>query len=409
MAAGIVFKTKFVSAGGTGFGRYLNYMDRPDAARLDRLKEFDVFQTYAEYMGNPEKSRGLFTAEKDWLSPEDKQAMKKLFSDAQGRGSLLHQSLFSFESDWLKENGLMDDAGEIAEAPLREYTRKAIQTLMKEEAMRNWKWTAAIHRNTAHVHIHIAMVEPFPSWKEGEGRCRKDPKTGKLYQRGKFQRHSLEKTKSTFINLAIGAQKEQTQMNELLRDRILAGKRSMLFSNQEGSALEASFSRLIRNLPEDMRIWHYNMAAMEPYRQDIDALSRLFLESYFSEEFQEYRKLASELSGKYARSYGGSEYADRYEASKLQDLYARMGNAILTECRQVRWKERKMEQDPEHFLFQEQRSEWKEGMRKRARSHALQRTCFFLSRVFRKDLRSLKNQAAYERLRQEEEWKRQQY
>lgn len=409
MAAGLVFKTKFVSAGGAGFGRYLNYIDRPDAVRLDRLKEFDVFQTYTEYMGNPEKSTGLFTAEKDWLSPEDKQAMKKLFSDAQSRGSLLHQSLFSFESDWLKENGLMNAAGEVAEAPLRQYTRKAIQTLMKEESMQNWKWTAAIHRNTAHVHIHIAMVQPFPSWKEGKGRCRKDPKTGKLYQRGKFQPRSLEKTKSTFINLAIGAQKEQTRMNELLRDRILAGKRSLLFSNQKGSALEVSFSRLLRSLPEDMQLWKYNMNAMKPYREDIDALSRLFLETYFPEEFQEYRKLASELSGKYMRSYGGSEYGERYEESKLQDLYARMGNAILEECRQVRWKERKMEQHPEYFLFQGERAEWKEGLQKRERSHALQRACFFLSRIFRKDLQSLKNQAAYERLRQEEEWKRQQY
>ena len=220
MAAGLIFKTKFVSAGSAGFGRYLNYIDRPEAVQLDRLKEFDVFKTYTEYMGNPERSTGLFTAEKDRLNTEEKQTIKELFSEAQGRGSLLHQSLFSFESEWLKENGLMDQSGAIAEAPLREYTRKAVQTLMKEEQMQNWKWTAAIHRNTKHVHIHIAMVEPFPSWKEGVGRCRRNPNTGELYQRGKFQAGSLRKTKATFVNLAIGVQKEQARMNELLRQRI---------------------------------------------------------------------------------------------------------------------------------------------------------------------------------------------
>ena len=196
MAAGLIFKTKFVSAGSAGFGRYLNYIDRPEAVQLDRLREFDVFQTYTEYMGNPEKSTGLFTAEKDRLNTEEKQTIKELFSEAQGRGSLLHQSLFSFESEWLKENGLMDQSGAIAEAPLREYTRKAIQTLMKEEQMQNWKWTAAIHRNTKHVHIHIAMVEPFPSWTEGVGRCRRNPNTGELYQRGISGRQS-EKDKSS--------------------------------------------------------------------------------------------------------------------------------------------------------------------------------------------------------------------
>ena len=49
MAAGLIFKTKFVSAGSAGFGRYLNYIDRPEAVQLDRLKEFDVFKTYTEF------------------------------------------------------------------------------------------------------------------------------------------------------------------------------------------------------------------------------------------------------------------------------------------------------------------------------------------------------------------------
>ena len=188
----------------------------------------------------------------------------------------------------------MDQSGAIAEAPLREYTRKAVQTLMKEEQMQNWKWTAAIHRNTKHVHIHIAMVEPFPSWKEGVGRCRRNPNTGELYQRGKFQAGSLRKTKATFVNLAIGVQKEQARMNELLRQRILAGKQSMPFSEQKGSAMEASFLRLLKGLPEDMRLWNYNMSAMEPYREEINELSRLFLESYFLEEFQENMREAME-------------------------------------------------------------------------------------------------------------------
>lgn len=406
MAAGLIFKTKFVSAGSAGFGRYLNYIDRPEAVQLDRLKEFDVFKTYTEYMGNPEKSTGLFTAEKDRLNTEEKQTIKELFSEAQGRGSLLHQSLFSFESEWLKENGLMDQSGTIAEAPLREYTRKAVQTLMKEEQMQNWKWTAAIHRNTKHVHIHIAMVEPFPSWTEGVGRCRRNPNTGELYQRGKFQAGSLRKTKATFVNLAIGSQKEQARMNELLRQRILAGKQSMPFSEQKGSAMEASFLRLLKGLPEDMRLWNYNMSAMEPYREEINELSRLFLESYFPEEFQEYLQIASKPSEKYARSYGGTEWSDQFEAGKVQDLYARMGNVILAECRQVRWKERQMEAYPDALNFPSDRKQWQESRKTRYRSHVFQRTCFFLSRIFQRDLQSMKNQVAYERLRQEEEWRR---
>ncbi|WP_265411396.1 relaxase MobL, partial [Pseudomonas aeruginosa] len=100
------------------------------------------------------------------------------------------------ESQWLKENGLMDSQGKVMEPKLREYTRQSVACLQKAEGMESWVWSAAVHYNTKHVHIHIALADPYPSWQEGRGRCKRNKKTGALYQRGKLKPKTLEKTKA---------------------------------------------------------------------------------------------------------------------------------------------------------------------------------------------------------------------
>ena len=58
--AGIVLVQKFIQPGGAAYKGYVDYMDRPEAisSRSD-LRDYDIFVTYQEYMGNPEKSTWL--------------------------------------------------------------------------------------------------------------------------------------------------------------------------------------------------------------------------------------------------------------------------------------------------------------------------------------------------------------
>ena len=58
--AGVVLVQKFIQPGGKAYTGYVDYIDRPEAigSRSD-LRDYDIFGTYQEYMGNPEKSTGV--------------------------------------------------------------------------------------------------------------------------------------------------------------------------------------------------------------------------------------------------------------------------------------------------------------------------------------------------------------
>lgn len=397
MAAGIIITTRFIQAGsasskGQTFSGYLGYMDRPEAAREAQLEEYDIFKTYLDYMGNPEKSSGLFSGEKDYFSDQEIEKLKAEFDRAQEKGSNLYQGIISFETDWLKAHGLVNKDGIVVENKLREYTRRTMDTMLKEEAAANWIWTAAIHFNTEHYHIHITMVDPDPSWKENVGRCRMDSETGTLYQRGKFKLHSIEKAKSTFVNLAIDSKEKNILINDIVRDRIVLGKRLNKFADLKNPQLQKQFEMLLRSLPEDMRLWKYDMNAMMPYRKQIDALSDMFIKTYFQADYEEFKKVTQELAESYSSSYGDSSRGTNFYEEKEADLYYRLGNAILKECREVNKSLQNNVAGSKHKLVEHRY--YKYNNRRLYRE---------LRDAFRKSIANMKNQAAYERLLEEEQ------
>ena len=103
--AGVVCVTKFCRAGSKEFQAYIDYIDREEAARTEHNNEYNL---YADYMGNPEKTTGLFTSEKNNLNPEEKKLLKEQFSKAQENGSLMWQTVLSFDNRWLAEQGIYD-------------------------------------------------------------------------------------------------------------------------------------------------------------------------------------------------------------------------------------------------------------------------------------------------------------
>ena len=56
--AGVVVVTKFCKSNSKAFSSYIDYVDREDAARSHNAAKYNLYQ---DYMGNPEKSTGLFT------------------------------------------------------------------------------------------------------------------------------------------------------------------------------------------------------------------------------------------------------------------------------------------------------------------------------------------------------------
>lgn len=98
--AGIVLVQKFIQPGGAAYKGYVDYMDRPEAigSRSD-LRDYDIFGTYQEYMGNPEKSTGLFNDDEDYISSAEKEQMKKIFNQSGKQGGILYQTVLSFEPE----------------------------------------------------------------------------------------------------------------------------------------------------------------------------------------------------------------------------------------------------------------------------------------------------------------------
>ena len=157
---GLVAVTKFVRPGSKTFASYINYMDRDEAIKGGNVRA--SYSAYSEeYMGNPEKSTGLFSMDYDQLSADTAQIYKEQFQKAQDDGSLLWQTVISFDNRWLEELGIYDSSTqELDEARIRGMTRIFMKTLLEKEGLHLASWTAAVHYNTDNIHVHIAIVDP---------------------------------------------------------------------------------------------------------------------------------------------------------------------------------------------------------------------------------------------------------
>lgn len=388
--AGIVLVQKFIQPGGKAYTGYVDYMDRPEAigSRSD-LRDYDIFGTYQEYMGNPEKSTGLFNDE-DYISSAEKEQIKKIFNQSGKQGGILYQTVLSFEPEWLKENGIMDSDGHIHEDLLREYTRIAVNTIQEKEDMKSFVWTAAVHYNTAHPHIHIAMVDPNPSWVPGRGRCKVDAE-GNLYQRGKWKEKTMAAAKSRIVNKVLDLADTNKEINEIMRDRIIYQSRDNSFHRKYDPQIGEAFSDLIQALPDDMRLWKYGNNAMDLYRSQIDYISDMILKNYFEEDLKDLDKILDNISKQYAAAYGESKQGADFKKGKEKDLRYRMGNAVLSECRKIE-RNARMQKNGR----QRGRPLLKTGALYRNK-YVVSRALNSLRKIAYKNIQSMKNQAAYER------------
>lgn len=388
--AGIVLVQKFIQPGGKAYTGYVDYMDRPEAigSRSD-LRDYDIFGTYQEYMGNPEKSTGLFNDE-DYISSAEKDQIKKIFNQSGKRGGVLYQTVLSFEPEWLKENGIMDSDGHIHEDLLREYTRIAVNTIQEKENMKSFVWTAAVHYNTAHPHIHIAMVDPNPSWIPGRSRCKVDAE-GNLYQRGKWKESTMAAAKSRIVNKVLNLADTNKEINEIMRDRIIYQGKVNSFHRDYDPQIEGAFSDLLQSLPEDMRLWKYGNNAMDLYRSQIDYISDMILKNYFEEDLKDLDKILDNISKQYAAAYGESKQGADFKKGKEKDLRYRMGNAVLSECRKIE-RNARMQKNGR----QRGRPLLKTGALYRNK-YVVSRALNSLRKIAYKNIQSMKNQVAYER------------
>ena len=332
MKAGVVVVTRFVdkqlelakkarSRQLQTFQSYIDYIDRPDAARNENYQKYSM---YNDYMSNPKKTSGLFTMEKDRLSESDIKTLKQAFQKAYDNDSIMWQTVISFDNRFLAKQGIYIPAtGQLDENQLQECTRNMMANALKREGIAESAiWSASIHYNTDNIHIHVATVEPIPTRK-------KCVHNGKERPRGMLCPKTISGMKSDVVNTLL--QRDRSYVDELVRRRMVQGKR--LQSSFDDFEMRKMFLSIYRKLPDDRRKWFYNYHDIAHLKPLIDKMSRYYIQTYHKDDFAEFQKTILHEQEIFKLAYGGNGY-ERYAENKMKDLYTRMGNAILAEMRE---------------------------------------------------------------------------
>ena len=343
--AGVVVVTKFCGAGSRKFTSYINYIDRKEAARTENSSKYNLYQ---DYMGNPDKTTGLFTQVTNDLSETDKENLKNIFEKAQENDSLMWQTVISFDNRWLEKNGLYDSEKQVLdEESIKSITRNAVSKMLKSEGLENAVWSGAIHYNTDNIHIHIATVEPDPlrekkeyvqyQYRTVDGKKIREPKrdaSGNVVKKeeykGRFRQSSINSCRRSIVNEILHEKENNEQINSIIRKSIVDQKQKHPLSKDR--KLKQEFIRLYQKMPDCNRnMWNYNNPIMASVKDDIDNLSTHYLNQYHREEFQQFKKLVEAQAEKYEEAYGTT--GKNYKEGKMQDMYTRLGNAIMKEMR----------------------------------------------------------------------------
>ena len=208
---------------------------------------------------------------------------------------------------------------------LREITRASMDAFLKKEKMQGAVWSAAVHYNTDNLHVHIAVVEPYPS----------RPKMANGEYRGKIKLSTIDAAKSCVVNRVADQSLQLNQINQIIRENMISGAIPQIHKDRK---LERQYRKIFRQLPHDRRLWKYNMTVMSHLRPEIDRLSSLYLNTYCQKDMQQLDRLLQQQADFWKKAYGsGDKRAGRYQQyreTKMKDLYTRLGNSILRAMRE---------------------------------------------------------------------------
>lgn len=303
------------------YSGYIKYIDRDQAVRNMHYEEYS---TYTDYMGNPKKTGGLFSANQDVLSSDQVEALKKCFSKAQTAGSMMWQNVISYDNRWLMRYGIYDpESGYLDETRVYLATRQMMAAMSKKEHMDNLVWSAAIHYNTDNIHVHIAAVELPPT-----------------RTRGKLKLKTIEEMKSRVLSAIVDRSEEYAKLSDLVRQTIVGSKREHILYRDRNRALRVMFNDLLSLLPQNRRLWQYNNKLLSTEcRNKIDEISKLYLDTYHKKDYQEFTQRVAAQANLVREAYGEGKqnlYL-RFVEGRVNDLYSRLGNAILREAHEIAW------------------------------------------------------------------------
>lgn len=371
---GIVHKRRWVKANSEKFSSYIDYIDRDEAVRNYKLEEYSLFN---DYMGNPKKCGNLFTSEKDYLTEDERKELKRCFSIAQENGSFMWQDVFSFDNEWLEKQGMYDRrTGALDEKRIMEAVRNAMTEMIGREKFDSLIWSASMHFNTDNIHVHVASVELNP--------------TRYVFDDGFMHYKSLYKMKSKFANTIIDRSNEQKKINDIMRNNIINGKKEISF--HKDIEMKKLVTEIIKKLPEDKRQWQYGYNSLYEVKPLLDELTTYYIDNYKKDDFKKLNEVLDKEEEYLKEVYGEGEkhFYKNYKKNKINELYYRMGNALLREIKEEVVKKEQSKNFIKNYTNKNVILTGKDIRR--------------LKKVFDKDFEKIKNELAYERLQREIEY-----
>ena len=204
--------------------------------------------------------------------------------------------------------------------------------------------------------------------------------------------------KAQVVHTLADRTREQEKLNTFIRDEVLAHKRNRLtlsISNRVlHPALVQQFETIQKQLPDDKRQWYYNMNGMKELRPSLNQFTDAYLATYFEKEHSEFKQQLDTEVAFYERSYGSASQASAYRKTKEQDLYTRMGNAVLSEMRESSKPPQKLAKKAASSPKQRIRSAFR-------RERIMQETLYRIGRHMNNEWEHIQNQKAFEALQQE--------
>ncbi|MDF2854300.1 MAG: hypothetical protein K0Q87_151 [Neobacillus sp.] len=375
---GIFYNTQFVTPyqakkSGNPFSKFLGYQDREEAIK-DQNRQISMF---IDYQDNPLKSKGLMGMDGHYLSDNERSEYTARYDIAEKNGTVLWQDLFSFDNDWLEHHGLYNpDTKKYDERRLVEAIKSTMELVIQREKLQQPLFAMAFHRNTQHLHCHVSMVEENPSRPIIDVRY-VDETTMRDYwvkEPSGFRKPStVSRAESHFASQLLQFQKPLKEITDIIRQSIVAStkEKGVVFNPK----YEQAVLDLYRCLPNQRRMWLYGYAKNQKFKQPLDRLIRLYLSTNHMDDCKRLNELLTWLDKEYKNTYrkapGRPETEEKngivftnadknkaytkppesYKENKIDDLFRRLGNALLTELRDFdREMRKKGIKDPKELL-----------------------------------------------------------
>ncbi|HDR7495159.1 TPA: hypothetical protein QCX40_005913 [Bacillus cereus] len=377
---GVVTVSKFVTADGESFQDYVEYIDREEAKKEGQAHQ-RMFSLYQDYMGNSEKTSALFTEQSNGLNKKEKKDLKEMFQIAQKNKSIMWQDVITFDNQWLAEHGIYDPKTRtVDDKKLMDVTRLAMKEMLKREKLEHTAvWSGAIHYNTDNIHIHIATVEPYPT-----------------RDRGKRKQTTLDAMKAKVAQNIMDRGQEQKQINDLIRENMVAKKKDDSTLKWRNRELKPLFQFIYKRLPEDKRQWQYSYNTLRPLRPHLDALTKKYIEKHHKEDYKQFlQKLDKEvdvLKRAYGEGSGDKKRYENYKENKIEELHKRMGNAFLQEMKAYDKERRRIDK-----MLDQKPRERKNFQQNVSMQYALKK----MEGAFKSEYESWKNQRYYEQIQRD--------